>query len=90
MANVAAMQKTIFSSANSALADWLKTAREEQGLTMRELAKKLDVAHSFVARVEQQERRLDVVEFVEYCRQLKLDPMVGLQLVVDTTNKANK
>lgn len=46
---------------------------------MRELASRMDVTHSFVAKVEQQERRLDIVEYVYYCEALEVLPQDGLK-----------
>lgn len=48
---------------------------------MRALAERMDKPHSFVQKVEQGERRLDVVEYVWYCRQLGVNPQDGLLLI---------
>ncbi|CAB0151378.1 hypothetical protein PSI9734_01766 [Pseudidiomarina piscicola] len=48
---------------------------------MRDLAAKLGVPHSFVGKVEQCERRLDLIEFIEYCEALDLDPANGVRIV---------
>ena len=48
----------------------LRSAREEAGLSQRALAKKLGVHHSWVAKVELGERRLDVIEFIGLARAL--------------------
>jgi transcriptional regulator with XRE-family HTH domain len=63
----------------AALLTWLKESRESQGLTMRGLSERLKKPHSYVQKVEQGERRLDVVEFVWYCRALEVDPVLGLE-----------
>lgn len=63
------------------LADWLREQREAKGLTMRELAAKLGVPHSFVGKVEQRERRLDVVEYLIYCDALEISPVEGLKII---------
>ncbi|MFT4850879.1 MAG: transcriptional regulator with XRE-family HTH domain [Sediminicola sp.] len=63
------------------LISWLKEAREAQGLTMRELAKKLEVPHSFIGKVEQCERRIDVIEYVTYCKALKVNPNHGIDFL---------
>ena len=52
---------------------------------MRELAAHLGVQHSFVGKVEQGERRLDVVEYINYCRALQVNPHDGLQLITEKT-----
>lgn len=58
-----------------ALTKWLKQERELQQLSMRALAERMDKPHLYIPKVEQGERRLDVVEYVWYCRSLilKLD-----------------
>jgi transcriptional regulator with XRE-family HTH domain len=42
--------------------------REQAGLTQREAAKRLGRSQSFVAKSENGERRVDVVELAEYAR----------------------
>lgn len=64
-----------------ALTAWLKQERELQQLSMRALAERMDKPHSYVQKVEQGERRLDVVEYVWYCHSLKIDPQIGLTLI---------
>jgi transcriptional regulator with XRE-family HTH domain len=61
---------------------WLRDRRKSQGLTMRELGGRLGVAHSYVQKVETGERRLDVVEYVWYCRALEVKPDEGLDVVL--------
>jgi transcriptional regulator with XRE-family HTH domain len=75
------MFKTLHSPENKRLIAWLKTERERQGLTMRELAERLQVPHSFVGKVEQGERRIDVVEFVQYCKALGISSAKGLDII---------
>jgi len=60
------------------LIDWLKSARKEQGLSVRDLGKLLDEPHQFVVKIETCERKLNVFEYVQYCDALKLDYAVGL------------
>jgi len=52
----------------------LVVARERAGLTQAEVATRLGRPQSFVAKYEGAERRLDVVEFVEVCNALGVDP----------------
>lgn len=75
------MGKTVASEENSRLTQWLKTKRQEKGHTMRSLAQVLGTPHSFIGKIENQERRLDVVEFIRYCQALEIDPIEGLALL---------
>ncbi|REK34746.1 MAG: XRE family transcriptional regulator [Planctomycetota bacterium] len=57
------MQKSIHTPEYAALRAELLEMRERAGLSQRELAQRLHVPHSWVAKVELGERRLDLVEF---------------------------
>lgn len=81
------MEKTIFSSEYLVLREWLISKRHAKGLTQRDLGKLLDITHSWVGKIEQGERRLDVVEFVRLCNALEVDPHEGLSLVVKSMKK---
>jgi len=52
----------------------LVAAREKAGLTQAEVSARMGRPQSFVAKYEGGERRLDVVEFVEVCAALGVDP----------------
>lgn len=75
------MQKAITSSKYANLVTWLKKSRVDQGISMRELAQRLDEPHSFVQKVEIVERRLDVFEYDQYCQALGVDPKKGLDFL---------
>jgi transcriptional regulator with XRE-family HTH domain len=72
------MSKTLHAPEYRQLIEWLKTARAERGFTMREFAAELGVPHSYIGKVEQCERKLDVLEFVQYCEALGVDPNEGI------------
>jgi transcriptional regulator with XRE-family HTH domain len=66
------MQKSVHTKEYKALRAELRAIREKAGLSQRELATKLRVPHSWVAKVEAGERRIDVVElawFLNACGQ---------------------
>ena len=75
------MQKAISSQKYARLIRWLCDARNDQNMSMRDLAERLDVPHTLVQKVESLERRLDVWEYCEYCRALGLDPAAGIDLL---------
>ena len=76
---IGTMLKTLHSPEHKKLAKWLKEQRVAKGFTMRELAARIDTTHSFVGKVEQRERKLDVIEFVRYCEALEVSPLDGLK-----------
>ena len=54
-------------------------ARHQQGLTQVEVANRLGKPQSFVSKYESGERRLDVIEFVQVCKTLNVQPANILQ-----------
>jgi transcriptional regulator with XRE-family HTH domain len=48
-------------------------ARKEKGMSQRDVALRLDRAHSFVGKIESGERQLNVLEFCEYADALGAD-----------------
>lgn len=70
---------------NQQLAAELKNLRHEQCLTMTELAERLGRPHSFICKMEQKGRRLDIAEFVLYCEGLELDPVDAFSRMVKST-----
>jgi transcriptional regulator with XRE-family HTH domain len=56
------MQKSVHTKEYKALRAELRAVRDKAGLSQRDLAAKLGVPHSWVAKVEAGERRIDVVE----------------------------
>jgi transcriptional regulator with XRE-family HTH domain len=69
------MRKTLRSPEQTLFLDVLRAARKSAGVTQQALAGKLHRPQSFVAKYENGERRIDVVEFVEVARALELDPV---------------
>lgn len=68
---------------NHIMAGHLKIKRQDENLTMRQLATRLETPHSFIGKIELKGRRLDVGEFVAYCKALGCDPVVELQAIVN-------
>ena len=83
------MTRSIYTDEMLALQDWLKSQRKSQNLTMQSLADRMARPNSFIAKVEQGERRLDVVEYIWYCIALNIDPRVGIEVVLDHVNHPN-
>lgn len=78
------MSKHLRSARHKALISALKAARESAGITQRELARRLDRAHSFVGKIESGERQLNVLEFCEYAETLGADAAELIRAIVRT------
>lgn len=64
--------KTIFDPKYKSMIKSLVMLRQNKGITQRELAAKMDVAHCFIGRVETCERRLDIMELIQILQIFKL------------------
>jgi transcriptional regulator with XRE-family HTH domain len=69
------MEKSVHTSEYGFLRSALREARTKAGLSQRELALRLQTPHSWVAKVESGERRLDLVEFFWFIKACGDDPM---------------
>ena len=69
------MAKAKFSPEYRRLCALLVRARESAGLRQVDVAERLAKPQSYVSKVELGERRLDVVEFIEFARAIDADPI---------------
>ena len=81
------MTDSIYTNEMQTLIQWLKSERKKQNLSMRALAERMGKPHSYIQKVEQGERRLDVVEDVWYCNTLEINPQTGLDLIQQAVNQ---
>ena len=81
------MIKEIENTRYEALIDWLKKSRLEKNLTIRDLAALIDEPFQFVSKVENCQRRLNVYEYVQYCKALDVNPSNGLDLLASLSAK---
>jgi len=79
------MIKSINTEKYQQLLDWLKAERQNQGLTVRQLALKIDEPFQFVSKIETSQRKLNIHEYVQYCEALDLDPNEGLDILAKKT-----
>jgi transcriptional regulator with XRE-family HTH domain len=69
----ASVKKTIYTRQSEQLRRVIVTMRTKARFTQRQLADKLGREHSFVARLELGERRLDIVEFFWICKACRVN-----------------
>lgn len=77
--------KTLTTNRHAALIKMLVEARERAGITQTEYAKQLGEYQSYVARLESGQRRIDVVEFLEFAHILQFDPVAEIRKLRETT-----
>ena len=75
------MPKTLGSARQRALIALLTDSRLKAGLTQATLAKKLRRYQSFVATVESGQRRIDVVEFLDFAEATGFDPIDAIKSI---------
>ena len=66
--------KSLRSRRHRALCVVLAAARKAAGLSQDELAQRLKTSQTVIARIEIGERRIDVIEFIDLARVLRIDP----------------
>ncbi|MDY4380161.1 helix-turn-helix transcriptional regulator [Pectobacterium brasiliense] len=72
---------SIYSDEYQSVIKILREARIEKGITQENLANTLGRPQSFVAKIENGERRLDVVEFVHIAHLLSVDASTVLEKI---------
>ena len=87
---MAAMTKSTQTREYRILRKTLARLREEAGLPQRALAKKLSVPHSWVAKVEAGERRIDFLEFCWFCEACGKDAAVASEDLIDSFGARRK
>ncbi|HNE92236.1 MAG TPA: helix-turn-helix transcriptional regulator [Agitococcus sp.] len=75
------MVKTIYQESYQAFIKQLVLARKACGLTQMQVAEKLSKPQSYIAKVEGADRKLDVMEFVELCQAINVDPTTLIKLL---------
>ena len=67
--------KALRSRRHRALCALLVAARKSAGISQHDLALRLKTSQSAIARIEMGERRVDVIEFLDLARVLKINPL---------------
>jgi transcriptional regulator with XRE-family HTH domain len=68
------MPSPLFGDRYAAVVAALAEARRQAGVTQVQLAERLQRPQSYVSKVERRERRVDVIEFIDWVSALGLDP----------------
>lgn len=84
------MQKSTHSAEYQHLRAELRAMRESAALSQRDVAAKLKISHSWVAKVETGERRIDVIEFCWFAAACGADPVAALGRVVTAAKRPKR
>lgn len=71
--------KSTYSGPYQALLARIRAARKARGITQEEVARRLGKPQSYVSKAELGERRLDVVEFLQFVRAIEGEPLAVLR-----------
>lgn len=77
------MNKAITSEKYNKLNLIFRERRLALGLSMRDLGEIIKEPHSFVQKVEANQRKLDIFQYVQYCEALKIDPAETLKILMN-------
>ena len=69
------------------LQQWLAQQRKQKNLTELQLAKILDKPVSYIQDIEQGRYILGILEFLEYCWALDIDPNLGIEVIKNELRK---
>lgn len=74
-------RKSIHSKEHKAIRDFLVDRRKMLGLSQQQLADRLGVIYSLIGKIETGDRRLDMLEFAQYCNALEVQSDEMLRLI---------
>lgn len=59
-------------------------------LTLREIAPLIGAHFTSVGKMEQDRKKIELVEFVNYCHAIGADPHEGLELLIQSISEQNR
>jgi transcriptional regulator with XRE-family HTH domain len=81
--NYIRFRKSIYPKQHTALRDFWINRIKELNLSQAELAKKLNVLQSLIGKIETGDRRLDIIEMIDYAQALEIDPHTVIDLITN-------
>ncbi len=76
-------RKSIYSKQHIALRNFWIKRRKQLNLSQTELAERITVVQSLIAKIETGDRRLDIVEMIDYAKALEVDPHAVIDLIIN-------
>ena len=81
------MNKDINNPRHQALIKWLRTVRNDRGLTVREFGELLGEPFQLVHKIEKGRRNISACELVTYCEALEVEPKEAIDIMTNVQVK---
>jgi hypothetical protein len=78
------MKTSSYSPHYEKLRIWLKQKRFLTTLTLRDLAPMVGAHFTSIGKMEQDRKKIELVEFVKYCKAIGADPHEGLEIIIQS------
>jgi len=78
------MKSSPYSSHYEKLRAWLKHRRDESNLSLRDVSEIMGRHHSVLGKMEQDRRKIEILEFIKYCQIIGADPHEGLDILISS------
>ena len=78
------MKTSPYSPQYDRLRAWMKQKREASGLSLRAASAKMGRHHSVLGKIEQERRKVEIMEFIQYCHVVGADPHEGLEVMIQS------
>ncbi|MFZ6799267.1 helix-turn-helix domain-containing protein [Undibacterium sp. Di24W] len=78
------MKTSSYSPHYEKLRHWLKQKRSLTSLTLRDLAPIIGAHFTSVGKMEQDRKKIEIVEFIKYCHAIGADPHEGLEIIIES------
>lgn len=83
------MKSSPYSPHYEKLRAWLKKHRGDSGMSLREASDIMGRHHSVLGKMEQDRRKIEILEYVRYCQVLGADPHEGLDILINSLQDEN-
>lgn len=80
--------QSVGTTAYDALLEMLRQTREAKEVSQRELSKRLGRPFTYIVKIENGTRRVDVVELIQICLELDADPVDIVEQLRDTMKES--
>jgi ribosome-binding protein aMBF1 (putative translation factor) len=69
------VEKSLYTHGQKQIAQTIRSFREAAGMTQRDLAAKIGRPQNVIVRIEQAQRRVDLLEWLALCHACEVDPV---------------